>query len=520
MFSIIVLLLFVLGITIRFIPRYVYPMAIVSDTFFHLQVAKEILDNNFRIPLNLKSYTLPHTHNYPPLFHFFLSLFGIKYIDVIERYINVFLDLFNVFLVYILSDLLFKNDFQLAIYSTLFYLFSPVLFRTASGPRIFSGTPRVLGQTLFLLHFLFFIACPNDKLVYVIFFILSSLFFSLLIITSKFALQVILFFTPVFIYLDYKYLLIFLSGLLLAMVLFPKLTISLLKLHIKHSIHYALVVQQNLLYPKFYSLKKYFFDLGYHVLRFWKIKKLLKFIWSNNHSLNYLLFIFFYFPLIFIMFFKYDIVGNQSVLFTLTLYSLIVFILTKNKPFLFLGEGERYLEYALPFIIVLFCSQLLKLSNDFFIFSFLIVSIIITLFSVYSAFEYLRKVSDKNQELFSLKTHLGSNNPNVFTIFHYMSKEISYLLNVNVLAYYPGGIDYEKTPKSELEFIYKNGTYVASTNILEVCEKYNIEFVICEKGHLKSYLDNIYERSESFFWNSFFISHQTDNLLVLKKTNR
>ena len=305
------------------------------------------------MPATLKEFVLPGIYDYPPLLHCLWALFPLKRHLAVERWSSAAIDAMHAIVVYGFATYFYRSmavaqdTSSLAFSSALIFIMSPALLTIGTGPRAYQGTPRTLGELLFTLTACF--AMVGYLKGGMIAYLLAALCGSLLLLTSKFAVQVVAFFYAVFTLgtLSTYWLILLILNIFLALIIsrghYAKVAVG----HIEHSRYYLhaiskrfhLVAQRNnwqafkqalgILFKKpFEAAKRLFLHHSYtHLL--------------INHPLLYAILI--------VLFSKGHTHAHEmgSLLLLWIGAGVAAFLLTSLKPFLFLGEAERYLEYAL-----------------------------------------------------------------------------------------------------------------------------------------------------------------------------
>jgi len=360
-------ILVLIALITRSLPRFLCPGARGKDAYYHLLAAKRIRSNDMRMPATLKELVLPGIYDYPPLLHYLWAIFPLKQHLKVERWSSAFIDALHAIVVYFFSGYFFsmipslENQSFMAFNSALLFIMSPALLTIGTGPRAYQGTPRTLGELLFSLTMCFsLMGYLNGTLIP---FFLAMLFGALLCLTSKFAVQAMVFFYLIFALVTFKgYWIMLLVGILFAALVISKGHYAKVACgHFEHSRYYLRAISK-----RFYLLTK---------RNSWKeLKQTAHTIFKN--PVNAAKSLFFYhswihllvnhpllFGVLFISITKSP-KGDQEISLLLLIWiaaGLIAFILTSLKPFLFLGEAERYLEYILmPQVLYLGLSNYLN----------------------------------------------------------------------------------------------------------------------------------------------------------------
>lgn len=351
----------VIVFSIRVLPRIIRPGAVSTDTYYHLCAAEAIRQNSFKVPERLKEYLMNSPYDYPPIFHCLLALFEKSKREWLERYISAAIDTLHAIAVLLFTYYFFKNVFpvenhiQYSLVTTVLFLSSPALLSISAGPRAYQATPRVLGEFLaglsFMASFLYYF---NGSMLWGTVSVLAS---AVALLTSKFSAQVILFFSLI-LALFLKSIFFFLLpifALIAAMVLSGGYYLKVLKGHFGHLYIFKKVTMKKYLSVKnknrlidvtsllrdlFYNYKKAFNTLF--------INNTFLIVAIRNPQLALLV------PIYMVLLPHFDIREPRFFLTAWVVASLICFVVTSLKPFQFLGEGDRYLEYSILPQMILF----------------------------------------------------------------------------------------------------------------------------------------------------------------------
>ena len=335
-----------------------------GDINFHLLCAKRIRENGFKHPKRLASFILPGVYDYPPLFHYLLAL--IPHANR-EKYLFLFSPLIDVihvviiyyFVLYIqhVNGLInISTDINVvAAISGLLFATSPALLYYGIGPRSYIATPRTLGELfvtiIFISQLIYFL---NGNL---LFLFLACFFSSITLLTSKFGSQVLIFFSLGFAvyFKNYEFMLLPGVGILLAVAISRGKYIEILNGWIRHSIllkeiiikkHRPLRGRNDLI--QFRNLAN---AIIYGNIRDFE-KAILELITNNTYIILFVRNILLFFLIKLIIDNSGYIYTNMLLVFLIgwILISLFAFLITSLKPFLFLGESERYIEYSIPLL--------------------------------------------------------------------------------------------------------------------------------------------------------------------------
>jgi hypothetical protein len=514
---IIFILILVLTFLIRAFPRWIYPNSIASDTYFHLDIADKIKTGKFKIPKVNSNYIIPHKHLYPYVYHVLLAFFPKKARFVVERYSVAVFDSLIVLITAGFVKVLFEsngvtNYMKVVNMTALLYAIDPAILRVTGGPRSYNGSPRVLGQLLYLIHiygFVWYISMGS-----LIGGAISIFALSLLMLTAKFAFQVVVLLMPfIMIGISWIYVFILVLAFVFSMIISRGGCYQILKYNIFHSYNYFFQ-QKIILYPSRASLKNYLLNLGSKFGTFVRPGAFLLWLYTQKYYLHILLVIF---PVLAFMLVAGGIYLDDW------LYSIWVivigggsaFVLTSNKPFLFLGESERYLEYvSIPSFVIfsVFC-----ITQELEILYYIILGYFVFTYLYYlkSILNYLKQMQDTFNKFKNLSIKFPVETGKVIMpLEYYHCKDIVHHYGVKVLSYYPATIDKNLLSEEEMNFLYHNGGQMISTNIEEVVEKYEVDYILVFRNSLKKYLSEIYQGGEDVFYSKFKMVYEYEGIII------
>ena len=485
----------------RALPRVLLPDVYSSDTYFHLYRAQTIRDNHFRLTKTLPRIVLPHENSYPFLYHYLLAIFPGGARVWAERLTGAVFDTFNVLLVYLFSNWLFLEQASLEKYQFLpiwvaaLFSFSPALLRIGSGPRAYNGSPRVMGQTLYLLHIfsaVFFYETGN-----IIALTVSIVAGAAIYITAKFGVQVLLFF-GVFFALGVSPLyapLILLSFFVSHAVTFGDAG-PVIRGSLRHSLFYVKHLQRVFLFPHVRSFKQYIIGCGGAVLSLitLRLKGALFWFYREQYFLHLFVTVF---PQFAVLLLFMQRLGRLYVPFFLLAWSaaaLVCFFLTKLRPLMFLGEGERYLEYALfpsVFVAVLLLYQTPELLCLWLAYSLL--SMFFYLYDYHSSYFKLNRDYHQILDIFGKLNSLQSGVIWPIGSFHWQA-----LFHTRFPVLIHGcNIDERVLSKEEFMLVYGNYPY-PSNNFRSIIEKYNVKYIVSDQSSLEYYVKQFLDDPEGF----------------------
>lgn len=476
--------IFVFVFAFRSLLRLVFNSSIDFDAYFHLYLISFIRKNGISNLIEQKRFIKPFGLHYPWMMHFFISLFPRKFDMFFERFFNPFLDsLFTLFLYTVIFYITESNNQALIV--VILYLFTPAMFTTLSlGPRIKSFTPRLFGEIvggmMFIFEYLYFL---NDNYIYLV---LAIIFAGFSYLSSKFSVQAIVFMS-IFLFLftfDMEYLVVLVSGFILSMILSRGKYLEVLKEQVEHLKWYFIKNIQGQMSVSNRNSFKVLVD-------YFKTKRYKKII-SALLFQNTFIIILTRFPLVYLaLYFIYEgYITNEKLELVdyFIISSFIIFFISSLKLFLFIGEAERYINYMVFFIILkvsLFFEEEIFYLYTFIFYGFLFYILDLIL---------LRKKTVKNDENEQLILWLNNRN-----------KE----LRIATIPYHLGGwkLTYETEhdwlyanlwlDKSEKDFFEKNFFYkypfININKADKIIDEYNLDYIFYNKQALDKNYGEKYE---------------------------
>jgi hypothetical protein len=355
-----VVVIFMLCFIQRSLFRIVNKNHIGFDTYFHLFLIREKQKKrkSFVSSLDTNRFIESTEITYPNLFHWLISLLPKKGLQVYERFLNPVLESIFAVIIYIL---VFQLNRDKAIVASVLFIVTPIFFSLLSiGPRVISLTPRLFGEmlvNLFFIVILLYQKTESWELLLVASFLACSVFLS-----SKFSAQALVFisFTCSVISLSVIYFSAVLCGILLATVASKGKYLKTLSDHVRHLIWYY----RNNKLGKMEISERNSFKTFFRSVVSLDFKELYRQVFFKNTYLIVLI----KFPLSLFAFVQIWILNDPSLLFfnskAIIISGFLVFILTSQNRFLFLGEAERYLIHI---VFPIFLISTLSLSQPIFI---------------------------------------------------------------------------------------------------------------------------------------------------------
>lgn len=485
-----------LGISILIVIIRIWPilypgMFESSDSWFHFWRTVEIERNHLKIPKVNKQFILKGRTCYPPLLHYLILLFPAPNRHRWAHLISPIADLLAVlfFIVLYTKELwiLSPNDLFLAISV---YFLSPMLLQFHATP-IYSVKARNLGR-FFLIGSLVFLHLYETTSNWS-FLLLSSLFFGLILITSKFALQAYLFIVFVFIFVYPEILIVMTTGFLLALIISRGFVIHVLKEHIAHQKMYFRKMKYYTTASVINNLEDIYFIFNIKNI----FKKPLSYAKHVFYNITFTRIIFLmpdYFICLFLLCGGH-LDGKR--LFQADNYFLIVwllacslaFIITSFKAFVSLGQSYRYLEYAL------FPGTLLLVQIEFFNRFQSIWHLIVFYLGFYLlsnakiAYRCRKRITDnriQNQQIHRLRDKISRmQNRRVLCV---PMKMALLLADIHKHQYFWASPFTEPTVKPSFwDETFRAKMFPFPKSIIDIYRKYHIDTIILDRNYFEDY---------------------------------
>ncbi|MBW1973771.1 MAG: hypothetical protein JRI44_13190, partial [Deltaproteobacteria bacterium] len=334
-----------------------------GDVINHLILIYLIKQNNNRIIKETPQFLLSDVNDYPSFYHKLMSYFPTDMVEKFGWFSGILFDSLYLSMVYWVSWWFaniegVSNAIETAVIASIIFAFTPLLYDHEG--RTFRVSERPMGDFLgafALLSTIFFI-----KYKLVIWLILALASIIIVVISSKFALQAVVFISIILSLIDKNiwYILIPLFGILLSFILTKGYALTVLKGSIRHSYYYATRFLKIM--PFYYS--SYLLPLSLIKLFFSKSSNssnIISKIITKISKIKYLLMqdslfkTFFLAPLIiyliYLVVISYYPITHSSYIETtflnFVLASFLVAFIIAIKPLKFLGEPERYIIFSL-----------------------------------------------------------------------------------------------------------------------------------------------------------------------------
>jgi hypothetical protein len=355
----------------------------------------------------------------------------------------------------------------------------------------------VLGQTLYLLHLLtayyaWVVGSPSALLV-------SLAAGAAVVVTAKFGNQVLLFFGGFFAVFVSPWYMLLLAGCLLAAVAFSGARAwRVLEGQVRHSIFYARHLQAIFLRPHVRTFQQYRLQAGEALRGLVRSRDGTFARWYYSEAYYPHVLVTVYPQFLWLPVYIYSGVARDGLGRFLVVWmgaAASWFLLTKWRPLLFLGEGERYLEYGL------FPALFLSVQHHAGVWGGL--TPVFLVYGAVSAVHYLGQYQARyaplDREFVRTTVTLEQFNalPSGVVMpigsFHYQMLHRS---RFPVLTH-GSNVDERLLPWAEFELIYGHYPY-PSARFSEILNRYHVAYIVSDPAHLKHYLERILDRSDEF----------------------
>jgi hypothetical protein len=463
------------------------------DAYYHLLAARRIRERRFRYPRTFDEYLLPGIYDYPPLFHYLVGLFPSSWHLEVERWISAVCDAIHGIIVYLFSIYYLKHagfprdPAYAALWVSFLFLLSPSLTYIGSGPRAYQGTPRTLGE-------LFFTLCMACSIVHVFqgdvaFLLGGGIFGGLILLTSKFGSQVFVFFFLAF--------LVSLRGstwvAVLLLAFFTAWFFSwghykeILLGHIEHSSYYRKAISK-----RFYLVRAKNRWAGLKTaVHQWKrapLEAARTLLMDNTYVLLFVKNPQLVYLLVLLFAAEYTYSPGSVLLFTWVGAGVLAFVVTSFRPFLFLGEAERYLEYVLfPQLL------LISLSGSAFPFFYWLAGYEIVLYGMFVA-GFIYRYSQKERDLPKFREMIAyiRSDPsikNILPIYLNDANQLAYESGRGI-AHFPGNFRERFFPIKKFLFFYDKVYPFPNHNLRLLMDRYGYDAVYFSKQDMHKAIEH------------------------------
>jgi len=497
--------LLIIGIvfSIRLFPRFLRPLKTDIDTWYHISSVSSIIKNNYKIPECNFGFKLGGKYDYPYFAHWISAVIFKTNIIKYEKYIGPLIDTLYILIGYFYFKYIF-NYYQLNIVDNLELLyflltgFSITMLKISTGPRVYSFTPRVFGEVFIFLFFVFIHIYFLEQ--NVLFILIAMLFSALALNTSTFGSQVLFFITIVLSFLLTSWIPIvsFLLSVVLALIISNGHYKNIILQQLKYTYKYATYGQFN--HPavkKRNKLSQYL--LFFKLLLNLDLKKSYTIFMSDLTFLNIFyknldvlvgIFLVLYFGLV------------DDFIYSLIIAFCIIFVLTSFKPFLFLGESDRYLDYLVIFTTIVI---LLTLEQQY-IYVFIGIQVVLYLLTLAL---YLKSSDNYGKNFLDAMKYINQNikDKNNHVIHGILSSYINYPLSVlTELESLAIEANYVFKLANDKKLMPKDTLYTNDFEYLN--DRYGVNIIIANKKYLNKDIEYDFSGFDVFYENEEYIVYK------------
>ncbi|MBN1797192.1 MAG: hypothetical protein JW822_01355 [Spirochaetales bacterium] len=488
-------------LVISIVLRIMFIIFSSTDEYSHLWLINLIKRNKSIDQKIVSDSIIKGYRGYPPLPSFIISILPKKHWVFIGKIINIVYELLSILFVFLVTYYLFENIFVFktdimtpVIAITLLYGTAPILFPVSYTARLSRiGGDRTISTFLCLIYFTSFGIAFICDLYWL--YIICAFAGILIILSSQFGLQYILF-TSIILsiaYLNVIPIAIILLTILLA-ILIPRCGVK--RLLLRKIDHYGWYIKANKNKKSNVWDRNRLRDIV--LMPYYFLKDIKKFI--NIFTKKITITIVIYSMPILIIILLWFVINPDNFyillkdkitlfIFVLSLSSIIIFIVTSLKPFLFLGQAERYFEHSIFYFDLIFILYIYRFKlNENIILWVILFQIILVLFNfLFKNIKYFKmKLYDRKEvEFDELISFLNKKKSmRILTIPTKMNFKIATHIDEKRHKYYYdnisskiNGIRYMDEDQIILHYIKSDFNYFKM--------KYGINMIIIKKGDIK-----------------------------------
>jgi hypothetical protein len=469
-----------------------------TDHFYHEAIITAIKSNDKKFIKENPFIIGPNIMAYPQLLHWFLSFFNNKHISKYAFYINIFSTIgSSISLLWFLQALfrggyLIKADDSIYFLTGLAYAVFPSNYDMVNAKNTgisARGIGLFMGQLY--LYFICYYAL-NHSIAILLFAIPVCI---VILLSSTFAIQFILFFTPIIAVVtkDFFLLVPLAAALLIFFITSPSFFVNFFKGQYNHKYLYSkYLAQRYILASRFSIWRDLFYDFWVKLANknLTTVEKL-KYITSNS-----IFTVLISMPLV--VFGLFCIITIPDIPLFLTYFSLVcvsTFIITSFRPTRFLGEPERYLEFGIGFfcIIATIGSYHYHLTFQLIIYYSIFFVWLRLMFYIY----YIRKNKNVHKRNLALEAKLTieeidfkkpknilSNSTQISKILLSSKWQVFWhpLYQPNVGSYH------------FIDLFSESYDYIAEQKLINIIKEFEINFFLCDCSFLRSkdvFLNNL-----------------------------
>jgi len=456
-----------------YIIRFIFTIARSTDDDTHFWNVQRIMDKQY---FKNSDSIIPGKRSFPPLTSAIIALFPRKFTTPIGKNLNIFYDLATITTVYFLTLSISNASTTIAFMVGIIFSTTPIFFPVESRLRVI--TSRTLG--LFLVA-MFMISFYYGLAGRVLGFAAALVFSILIVLTSFFSLQVIIFFL-LFSTIFYSYVPLVFLAVFVVVAFSIRLCRGILHRKIKHWIWYF----RNINKIGMRKSRNRIIDMlliPYYILV--KPKEFLRLMTRDNSLLILAISV----PMLFIFVpaiaKNYSIIGQPHLFY---LYSIVItmaltFILTSLRPFTFLGEAERYFEVAVfPILVISFA--ILQQGYDLKImtvFVLLLHIIVILLTFIYLNISMYRSALNIDKEFAKAVNYLKKCKGNLISLMPKLAFRIASHCSNKKIKYYYNFM--EVSDEKHFDYMEEDQVLynILRSDIDKVIEKYDINIIFIDR---------------------------------------
>ena len=319
------------------------------DTYGHLYFAKEVKSQKSKPWGGIKLKVWGGGIFYHPFYwHWLVGLFSIDKVLKYQKWINASIDIaFTIFL-YLFTLELGLSELE-SLLGVCLYLFTPMWFsQVSTGPRITNLTPRLLSEILLNVAFIVIVINVEQGISFHI--IPAMILCSLVVLSSKFGIQALLFLGIVTGVLmpSLELLLTVVGGFVIAVIVTGGQIVSSLREQLRHLTLYYKKNSSGLA-----AISNRNSQLASRFLANFKEKKwqeIIKLLLVTNSYTA----VIFKMPILLVLF-LFLMLEESSIerMFLVPIFaSVLIYFLVNRPKLLFLGEAERYLNHVALLIVI------------------------------------------------------------------------------------------------------------------------------------------------------------------------
>jgi hypothetical protein len=504
-----------------------------SDQMYHNLLIRLIKMNRHRPIRKHPNLLNTHIQSYPQLIHWALSFLPVKALAFVSRYFTLFMIAANTgaFLLILthtetLGFAPLTNAQQLM--ATALFVSYPYQYNLSNAKNV-GLSARGFGLFVCTLVFTALLSYLHTGALF--FFLLSVALGVVVLLSSQFSTQAFLFAVPIFGILmrSWQVSIVPLCSLLLFMLLFPRLGFSSIKGQLGHKKLFARFLASRYIFLTRESIWKDILIVIprqiYHAFlrERWNPLKVCRFILRNSYiRRNSLVILFAEFTVIIAVFAVASISGTESVKTQLLLVASLVtvFLITTFRKARILGEPERYLEYAMPFVAT--CGAILL--GPVTLICLLAWNLFLVIYSMPKK-SSAPKIEGIDPDFLQVKKRIKEAGAGARVICT-STEDTKFMLDPGIQQFYYWVND-EKNDIFHFSHVYSTSfEYINPAALPELISFYKLNYLVIPKGHAAKYsiaeikkANEVTLSFENAKYLLFFIDHTAAGKLVSQGLN-